>query len=209
MEGVLLCPLLAAQADEDHGRQLHAGVEGLFAGFDSQRACRAFLDVAQDFIVAAFDAHVHDAQAGFAQALQVFRRFAVQVGRRGVGPDAVNIGERSIAFFQNMDQIVRRQDEGVAVGEEDAAHEGVGLGGPLDNAVDFLEGTDAVFGIFVHRTERAHIMGTADSHPQDKAARFAGRPEYEAFCVINHHISKPSFLMYIIHNYTHISKIFK
>lgn len=191
MQGMFLGPFLTAQAEENHRRQLHACCQGFFPGFDGQGCRRPFIDELQDFVVAAFNAHVDDGQARFAEALQFFRRLADQVSRSRIGTDTVQIGEFFVAFLHDGYEFVRRQDQGIAISQENPADEGHGIGAALDDPFYFFHGTDAEFRRFVHIAETAGIVGTADSNAQDEAAGFTGRAEDEAAGIINNHSNTP------------------
>ena len=187
MQGVFFRPFLTAQAEEDHRRQFHAGSQGFFPGFDGEGRCRPLIDEFQDVIVAAFDAHVDDGQTGFAKTFQFFRGLADQVGRRRIGADAVQVGEFFVALLHDSDELVRWQDQGVAIGQKDTADKGHGISAALDDPFDFLHGTDAELRSFVHIAETASIVRTADSNAQNEAAGFTRRAEDKAASIINNH----------------------
>ena len=179
--------LLAGNAEQHGQRQRQAGLAHLAAGRDHFGRVRALVHGGKRCIVAALQPHVDDAQPQLPQGLEVIHALGAQVFCVRIDAHPLDPRQLLADAGEQVDQPRLRQDEGVAVAQEEPP----GVGEMAGRVVDVrqhgglvLEGEPLAL---VHAAEAALVVRAAGGHLQEDAARLARRPVDGALVV---HVSR-------------------
>ena len=172
---------LAAEAVEDHHRSGDTGgaqlVERVARGFEGF----ALVDRSQHRVVARFGADVGHAEACRRQFVDFRLRFLAQVARQAVGRNAPRRRQVGADCFEHRQQPPGRQNQRIAVGQEDAPYPvAVTLAGQADAFEDFrlVARPEFLLRRGIHLAEGASVPRTAVGDRQDQRFRLARRAEH-------------------------------
>jgi len=175
LDGMDRGALRAGDAEQHGHRQVNAG--GLcLAGQGDHLGCgRALVDGGQGRVVAAFQAHVGDAQAELPQFRQFRHCFRLETFAVGIDAHSGNLRHSRSNPFEEGAQPRLRQDQGVAVAEEEAPDRGKMAGRIIDIGPDNLLGGDSEALPLVHAAKGALVVGATGGYLQQDAVGLAGR----------------------------------
>ena len=169
----MLSPVLSAAkaVDERHGRREPASL-GLLHGFNDLRARHVLVDLFKDHVAAGLRADVDDREACLFERPKLILGLSQNVARVAVDADPLALRERSRECVEDLEQLVGRKAQRIAVAQEDPPHPRVIRAGIGDILHDILFGLDSEFLIFEHPAERAAVVGAPVGHLQQEAVRF-------------------------------------
>ena len=174
LNGVDLALLLAAHAVDRGDGGDHPGGLGAQRVLDDLLHGHALVILFQQRLVAGFQPDVDHGKAALAQCAQLLVRLAHDRLGGGVGAHALALGEVFVDIVQHLQQIVHRQDQRVAVGQEDALDAAVKptrLGQVREHLLDRVDGKLLVL---VHDAEGALVVAAAQRALHDQAVGLAG-----------------------------------
>jgi hypothetical protein len=120
-------------------------------------------------------------ESPFLQLAELLDGLFQEALRVGVSPDAADSGQVLPDGIEDVDESLLRDDEGVAVAEEELVDLTDPPGCILQIFFDLLEALDAETLVFEARAEGAPVVRAADGDLQQQAVGLAGRPDDVSF----------------------------
>ena len=148
-----------------------------FRRFDDLLVGGALADFLQQLRVARLDPQVDDAESPFLQLAELLEGLFQEALRVGVSPDAADSGQVLPDGIEDVDESLLRDDEGVAVAEEELVDLTDPPGCIFKIFFDLLEALDAETLVFEARAEGAPVVRAADGDLQQQTGCLAGRPD--------------------------------